>query len=126
MVYDDYMTEEEDSNVNPNVTLQKDIDFIKNEIITQNPDGTYTKFCKALDAVSVVGMTKESYEDYWVKQYNKEPTRNKELGIILATVNDKFKNGLTDKEIMLDLIKNSNDCTKDKPDAIKLLLGVVK
>lgn len=111
--------------VNPKVSLQRDIDFINSEIITQNDDGTYTKFSNALQAVSVIGMTKEHYIDFWTKQYNK-PTDSKEsLDKILTVVEEKFKTGLTEKDVMINLIKSSNDYTKDKELALSLL-GVKK
>ena len=120
--------------LNPNVSLQRDINFINGEIIALNDNGTYTKYSNVLKAVSVVGMTKESYIDFWKKQYNKPKYANEPMSIeeidrlntILAVVEEKFKSGLTDKATMINLIKTSNDYSKDKTQALQLLGVKVK
>jgi len=121
MVYDG----EVETVLNPNVSLQRDINFINSEIIALNDNGTYTKYSNVLKAVSVVGMTKESYIDFWKKQYNK-PKYIDRLNTILAVVEEKFKSGLTDKATMINLIKTSNDYSKDKTQALQLLGVKVK
>lgn len=130
MVYDG----EVETVLNPNVSLQRDINFINSEIIALNDNGTYTKYSNVLKAVSVVGMTKESYIDFWKKQYNKPKYADKPMSIeeidrlntILAVVEEKFKSGLTDKATMINLIKTSNDYSKDKTQALQLLGVKVK
>lgn len=130
MVYDG----EVETVLNPNVSLQRDINFINSEIIALNDNGTYTKYSNVLKAVSVVGMTKESYIDFWKKQYNKPKYTNEPMSIeeidrlntILAVVEEKFKSGLTDKATMINLIKTSNDYSKDKTQALQLLGVKVK
>lgn len=120
--------------INPKVSLQRDINFINSEIIAQNDDGTYTKYSNVLKAVSVIGITKESYIDFWKKQYNKPKYTNEPMSIekidrlntILAVVEEKFKSGLTDKATMINLIKTSNDYSKDKTQALQLLGVKVK
>jgi len=115
--------------INPKVSLQRDINFINSEIIAQNDDGTYTKYSNALKAVSVIGMTKENYVDFWTKQYNKPKYANEQLSdeekerlaTILTVVEEKFESGLTDKNTMINLIQSSNDYTKDKMHALELL-----
>lgn len=109
-------------------TFNKDIKYIETDIITkelkenksdkEDEKYNYIKFSKALNAVAIINMTKAQYKKYWENKYKEYPN---ELKIILKTIEDKFKNGLTPLELMIKLIQNSNDYQCEKEKAINTL-----
>lgn len=102
--------------------LQKDLKYIKNELIAEQTDGHYCKFSRALGGIAIIGLTETQYMNYWKNQYK---NNSKELPIIMNACKDKFLNGLISQSDMIDMINNSNDHTKDRNTALELLGGKV-
>lgn len=100
--------------------IKKDIKYIQEDIISkQNTwEELYVKFSKILNTYTVINMPKKQYIKYWQTNYMKYPERFDE---ILQVIEDKFANGLTPPEEMIDLIEKSKDNEKEKKAAIKLL-----
>jgi len=98
--------------------LEEDIRYINSEIIAKLKNGSYCKFSRVLNAISILQITKEQYIKYWQMLY-----KNDELGLklILEACESKFNDGLTSKKEMLELLKNSNDIA-DEREQLKLML----
>lgn len=102
---------------NSQINLDRDLKYIKGEIISKQVDGKYMKYSKILKATSVIGLTKEQYLNYWKQKYkNTEYTDE-----IIQCCLDKFDTGLTDTQTMIRLIKNSKERPMEKIKALKLL-----
>lgn len=98
--------------------LEEDIRYINSDIIAKLKNGSYCKFSRALNAISILQITKEQYIKYWQMLY-----KNNELGLklILEACESKFNNGLTTKKEMLELLKNSSDIA-DERKQVQLML----
>lgn len=104
-----------------NRKVERDLEYIKNDIICkQLNDERYIKFCKPLNMIGVIDMTREQYEKYWNTQYLHYPSKRK---IIFEAIAEKFKTGLTTTKEMIKIIQNSKDLDQEKSKAIKLLKG---
>lgn len=115
-----------------NKRLKRDLAYIKNDLISkqlqkdikedsregEDEKEKYVKFSKILGAVTVVNMTQKQYKRYWESQYKPYPEKYK---IILSAIEEKFKNGLTSQEEMINIINLSTDAESEKKRAIKLL-----
>ena len=102
--------------------LKRDLHYIERELIAKQNDGAYCKFSRALDGISIIGLTQHQYENYWTNQYR---SYKEQLPIITAACRNKFTTGLISQQEMIDRINNSHDHTKDREKAIKLLGGAV-
>ena len=96
----------------------KDLNHIKNDLLTKLHNGQYIRFSRALNAVSALDITKDKYISYWKNIYVKH---DEYLDTILEACEEKFKNGLISNEEMLILVNSSKDRTTDKTKAISLL-----
>ena len=99
-------------------SFEKDLKFIERELIARQINGKYIKFNKDINAVAILNMTKYEYLDYWSKQYEDNIEKMEK---IIEICNDKFENNLVSREEMIELVLNSKDNTKDKPEALRLL-----
>lgn len=109
-------------------TLNQDLRYIKNDIIAMQLDKNkcceedevdkYVKFSRILKTVTVINLTKKQYKNYWNTQYKDYPL---ELNLIMQEIEEKFKNGLTSREDMIQLIENSDDYESEKRNALKVL-----
>lgn len=113
-------SDEQYSEIELNKKIQRDIEYIQNDILAKQVDGNYIKWSKALNATAIVGLTGNQYYDYWEKQYKSYPEH---LDQILEVCTNKLINGLTPPQVMIDMIQNSSDCVTEKEKAIKLLGG---
>lgn len=101
--------------------IERDLAFIKNEIIAKQTDGNFIKYCEPIKAITITGLSEHQYINYWkVKYKNKE-----DIDRIVSCCKDKLENGLTDTQTMINLIKYSEDIPKEKTKAIKLLGGKI-
>lgn len=112
--------------------VNRDLNYIKNDLICKqykpridiDENGNrekvdlYCKFCRPLNAVSVINMPKSQYIKYWTTAYNSYPEK---LLIILKAIDKKFKEELISAEKMIYYILKSNDYILEKKQAIKLL-----
>ena len=101
--------------------VARDLDYIKNEVIAQQINGSYCKWSRALKAVSVVDISYKQYIEFWEKQYKNYPEYITE--IVDACI-DKLDNGLISRQQMAQMIADSNDFVSEKERAIKLLGGI--
>lgn len=100
-----------------------DINYIKNEIISQLPNGKYIKYSRLLHAVVVMDFTKNDCIRYWNTRYIRNGKETIFYKDIIKAVETMFESGLTPLEEMTKLIENSHDDTVDKVKALKLLKG---
>lgn len=109
--------------------LENDLKYIDKEIIAIQPEVNflalntdemfkYIKFSRALNAVSIINLTKKQYKNYWNTIYKEHPEA---LSIIMDKIEDKFKNGLISTEEMAEKIMKSKDVELEKKAAIKAL-----
>lgn len=98
---------------------KSDLLFIKNEIICKQPDGNYCKYSLPLRAVSVYNLSKDTYINYWVKQYK----NTKYLNNIISACNNKLDNNLTSVDKMIQLVQISKEKTEEIDKIIKVLKG---
>lgn len=99
--------------------LEKDIIYIKEDLIAQQINGKYCKFSKLLGAISIIDLTEEFYTRYWLSKYNYETPENQLL--IKEACRYKFSEGLVPREKMIKLVEKSNDFTKDRYDVLSKL-----
>lgn len=104
---------------NIQLSIEKDLNFIKNEIIAKQVDGNFLKYCEPIKAVTITGLSKQQYINYWKVKYK----NTEDVDRIVNCCKDKLENGLTDTQTMINLIKYSKDLPKEKTKAIKLLGG---
>lgn len=110
----------EEENISLSESLNKDLEYIKGDIIAKQPNGNYTKWSKALRAVSAVNLSYKSYIEFWERKYKSEP----ELAeIIIEACIDKLENGTIPAKQMMDMIYNSKDFDSEKAQAIEALGG---
>ena len=100
--------------------FKEDLKYIDSEIMAQQPDGAYTKWSRALKAVTVVGITYTQYIDYWAKLYKNYPNY---IDDIIKACENKLDNGLIPREQMIEMIKKSKDYDCEKIKAIEALGG---
>lgn len=112
--------------------FKRDLEYIKTDLITkqlqkdikdneseeEDEKEKYVKFSRLIGVVTIVNLTKKQYKKYWESQYKGYPEKNE---IIMKAVEEKFQNGLTPREDMIDMIKKSKDFESEKNRAIKLL-----
>lgn len=108
--------------------LKKDLEYIKNDILAKqfeedskapnDEKEKFIKFSRQLNAFTVIDLTKRQYKKYWNTQYTNYPDKIEE---IFEAIDDKFNNGLTSTEEMIEIIKNSKDNENEKKKAIDLL-----
>lgn len=113
-----------------NKKLKRDLKYIEDDIIakqfkidknaSEDEKEKFIKFCKPLNAIGIIDMTKKQYKKYWSTQYINFP---EEKEIVLNAVEKKFKDGLISPNEMIQLIENSKDYETEKKRAIKLLKG---
>ena len=109
-----------DEEVDVSKRFEKDIEYIRNEVIAQQPNGAYTKWSRALNSVSVVGITYNQYIDFWERQYKDYPEYIRE---IVDACMEKLDNGLIPRQQMIEMIRNSKDFESEKSRAIEALGG---
>lgn len=115
------MKELNKSETNEEYNLDKEIEYINNEIIAKQVNGNYCKYSKLLHAVSIMDLTEEQYIKYYM---SKAKTKSVDMDKILEAIHDKLYNNLTDTETMIKLIEESKDRDSEKRKAIELLGGV--
>lgn len=102
----------------PEFNVQRDLEYIRNELIAKTIKGTYIKFSRHLNAISVIDGTKSQFERYWISKYCRRP---KELKQIMEALENLFSTGLTSPEKMLKMIEDSNDFESEKLKARLIL-----
>lgn len=109
-------------------TLDKDLNYIQNELICKYIDEkgewVYMKYSRTLGAIAILSITKDQYIKYWQSRY--KSTDSQCLKSITLACTDLFNNKLISTEQMLKLVQNSNDITKDKPQAINMLSKTIR
>lgn len=106
------------STENIEVSLQRDIIYIQNEIISLQNNNKYCKYSRLLHAVSSYDLDKKQLVGYWRHQYKNYP---KQQQVILQEVENLLKHNLTPNNTMIDLVKKSKDTDKEKSKIISLL-----
>lgn len=104
-------------------TFEQDKEYIRTEILAQQPNGAYTKWSRELKAVSVIDITYSQYIDYWVKRYKNYPEYIDEL---VKICEDTLDNKVIHRSKMIEMIENSNDFESEKVKAITALGGKYK
>lgn len=97
--------------------LEKDLKYIKNEIIAKQKNGKYCKVSRILKCVVVYGTTQEQYTNYWMGTYKKRPITEQEA--IKKAIKYKFESDLTPLESIIKIEENSKDTDKEKKKIIK-------
>lgn len=101
--------------------VTRDLEYIRSEVITQQVDGSYCKWSRALNAVAVVGITYRQYVEFWERQYKDYPEYIRD---IVDACMEKLDNGCIPRQKMAQMIADSNDFKSEKERAIKALGGV--
>lgn len=103
------------------LNLQKDMAFIKNEILAKQTNGNYCKYSKALRGIAIIDLTEEAHINYWIARYKDRPEDKKQ---IIKCCKKKLKEDLISSQEMINLILKSKDFASEKQKAIELLGGV--
>ena len=98
----------------------EDIHTIQTDVIAKQVDDNFCKWSKLLNAVSVIGLTRKQYIDYWQTHYKHHPEYSKQIQIACE---EKLDNGLITPEEMMTMIYKSKDFESEKEKAIKALGG---
>ena len=98
----------------------EDIHTIQTDVIAKQVDDNFCKWSKLLNAVSVIGLTRKQYIDYWQTHYKHYPEYSKQIRIACE---EKLDNGLITPEEMMTMIYKSKDFESEKEKAIKALGG---
>lgn len=108
--------------------MEKDLRYIKNDIIGKQVNGLFCKYSKLAKSITITNLTKDIHLKYWLSVYkvkynpDKYPEKYNEASkLIIEAINDKFENGLTDLDIIIDLENKSTDSKKEKDKIIKHL-----
>ena len=99
--------------------LDKDLEYIHNDLIAVQPNGSYCKYSRLLKEVSTYNFTEKDYIAYWVGLHK----RSKQLKLIIDTCKEKLHNNLMSTEEMIELVKASKDRDSEKEKIINYLLG---
>lgn len=87
-------------------SFQSDLEYIKEDIIAQQTNRAYCKYCRPLQCVTKYDMTEEQYTKYWVDKYKKDKARVEKLKEVIAK---KFVHyNLTPLEEIIELQKKSH------------------
>lgn len=101
-----------------NRNFERDLEYIKNDVIARQSNRKYCKYSKIAKMVTVTNITKKNYISYWTKLYRDDQNK---VNIIIKICEEKFKNGLTDLEDVIELEKQSNISIKEIMRSIKTI-----
>ena len=98
--------------------LNEDIEYINNELLAKLKNGSYCKFSRVLNSISILQITKEQYIKYWRMSYKNNEA---DLKKIIEACENKFSNGILSKDEMLELLKSSKDIEEERQQVIIML-----
>lgn len=108
----DYITDSEKM-------FQKDMKYIKNDIIAIQANGLLCKFSKPLSTLTIWDLPKEKYKKYWIDQYRTKGNE-KRRKIIEQLVDEKLESGLTSLTEMIDL-QTKSKYTSETAELIRII-----
>ena len=99
--------------------ILEDAEYIRNMIITKQPNGKYMKFSVTHDFICYMNEPKDKLYKYWKAKYkNYRNIPKKDLDILYK----ELENDLTPIEKMIDYIENA-EWEPEREEAIKYLKG---
>lgn len=101
--------------------LEKDLQYIKNEIIAKQKNGKYCKVSRILNSVVVENMTKEQHINYWMNTYKSKKFSEADRMAIKKAIEIKMEHDLTDLDEVIRIEKASKDPEKEKARVIKVI-----
>lgn len=111
---------EENQIIDKNKQLEKDLKYIKEDILAYQKNGLICKICKPLSCITVTNMTKDRYLKYW--QNNCKGKQDHESGRfdqITKACEDKLLNGMHSLDEVIEIELNSKDSKKEKDKLIE-------
>ena len=100
--------------------LEKDINYIKNELICKQLNNRYMEFSKLGNFITVINETKDKFFKFWEVKYANQPAEIKNK--IFEVLNNKFEDDLISIDEMVQLINQCN-WEPEKDYALHLLLN---
>lgn len=103
--------------------LERDFNYIDNEIIAQQTNGKYCKWSSMADTVSAMNFTKEDYLNFWLRNIASRVFGRK--FIITNEVVNKLKERIEkmfERTIPLDEMIKKEENSKDSPKEKKRIL----
>lgn len=111
---------EENQIVDKNKQLQKDLEYIKEDILAYQKNGLICKVCKPLKCITVTNMTKERYLKYWENNYkSKQDQESGRTEQIISACQEKLLNSMHSLDEVIEIELNSKDSKKEKDKLIE-------
>lgn len=111
---------EENQIIDKNKQLEKDLKYIKEDILAYQKNGLICKICKPLNCITVTNMTKDRYLRYWQNNYkSKQDHESGRFDQITKVCEDKLLNGMHSLDEVIETELNSKDSKKEKDKLIE-------
>lgn len=111
---------EENQIIDKNKQLEKDLKYIKEDILAYQKNGLICKICKPLSCITVTNMTKDRYLKYWQNNYKgKQDHESGRFDQITKACEDKLLNGMHSLDEVIEIELNSKDSKKEKDKLIE-------
>lgn len=111
---------EENQIIDKNKQLEKDLKYIKEDILAYQKNGLICKICKPLNCITVTNMTKDRYLRYWQNNYkSKQDHESGRFDQITKACEDKLLNGMHSLDEVIETELNSKDSKKEKDKLIE-------
>lgn len=110
---------EENQIIDKNKELEKDLKYIKGEILAYQKNGLICKICKPLSCITVTNMTKDRYLKYWQNNYKGKRVHKSRFDQITKACEDKLLNGMHSLDEVIEIELNSKDSKKEKDKLIE-------
>lgn len=111
---------EENQIIDKNKQLEKDLKYIKEDILAYQKNGLICKICKPLNCITVTNMTKDRYLRYWQSNYkSKQDHESGRFDQITKACEDKLLNGMHSLDEVIETELNSKDSKKEKDKLIE-------
>lgn len=111
---------EENQIIDKNKQLEKDLKYIKEDILAYQKNGLICKICKPLNCITVTNMTKDRYLRYWQNNYkSKQDHELGRLDQITKACEDKLLSGMHSLDEVIEIELNSKDSKKEKDKLIE-------
>lgn len=111
---------EENQIIDKNKQLEKDLKYIKGDILAFQNNGLICKICKPLNCITVTNMTEDRYIRYWQSNYkSKQDYETGRFDKITKACKDKLLNGMHSLDEVIEIELNSKDTQEEKEKLIE-------
>lgn len=94
--------------------LERDLVYIKNDVIAKQANGKYCKYSRLTKSITVINTTLYKYLSYWIGLAENKKASEEYMENLLKIILEKFNNELVNLDTMIELELNSDDSDKEK------------